>query len=243
MDMAMYDAMVDWYDLVDPVSEHKDEAERFEAQLRTVLGPGRHALLELGAGAGNNAWYLGTFRRTLTDLSPAMQARSVERNPGVEHVLGDMRTLRLERTFDAVLVHDAICYMQTEDDLRQALITAFVHLRPGGAALFVPDCTTESYEDEIEFFDEDDPSGADRGLCGVGQLHRPDPAGTTYVVDYAWLVRDGTRIRAVHDRHVEGLFPTETWERLLCDVGFEVTRVERPAERPYCDFAFLAVRP
>jgi len=35
-------------------------------------------------------------------------------NPEAEHILGDMRTLRLGRTFDAVLIHDAICYMTTE---------------------------------------------------------------------------------------------------------------------------------
>ena len=39
--------------------------------------------------------------------------------PGVRAPGGDMRTLRLERTFDVVFIHDAISYLTTEDDLRR----------------------------------------------------------------------------------------------------------------------------
>ena len=46
-----------------------------------------------------------------------------------------MRTLRLGRTLDAVLVHDAVTYLTTDEDLRAAMETAFAHLRPGGAAV------------------------------------------------------------------------------------------------------------
>ena len=46
-----------------------------------------------------------------------------------------MRTLRLGRTFDAVLIHDSIMYMTTEADLAAAALTAFVHTRPRGATL------------------------------------------------------------------------------------------------------------
>ncbi len=56
-----------------------------------------------------------------------------------------MRTLRLERTFDAVFVHDAIAYITTEDDLRATIETVAEHLRPGGAALLVPDTTRELF--------------------------------------------------------------------------------------------------
>jgi hypothetical protein len=45
-------------------------------------------------------------------------------NPECEHVVGDMRPLHLGRQFDAVFVHDAVMYMTTEDDLRQAMETA-----------------------------------------------------------------------------------------------------------------------
>jgi hypothetical protein len=39
-------------------------------------------------------------------------------------------------------------------------------------------------------------------------------------VDYAFLLRDSNGdVRAVHDRHVEGLFPRATWLKLLASAG------------------------
>ncbi len=66
-------------------------------------------------------------------------------NPECEHIQGDMRTLRLGSTFDVVLVHDAIAYMTTEDDLRAVLDTVSAHLRAGGVGILVPDTTRELF--------------------------------------------------------------------------------------------------
>ena len=82
-----------------------------------AASPPAHTLLELGAGAGNNAFYMKRrFRCTLADLSPEMSALSRAQNPECAHVLGDMRTLRLGATFDAVFVHDAVNYITSEDE-------------------------------------------------------------------------------------------------------------------------------
>src|SRR6266446_5297728 len=51
------------------------------------------------------------FAMTLVDLSPRMLLVSRRLNPECEHIKGDIRTLRLGRTFDVVFVHDAICHM------------------------------------------------------------------------------------------------------------------------------------
>ena len=50
----------------------------------------------------------------------------------------------------------------------------------------------------------------------------PDPADTTYTVDYTYALReaDGT-VHVEHDRHVEGLFSRGDWLRLLAEVGFQ----------------------
>ncbi|MFN7135395.1 MAG: class I SAM-dependent methyltransferase, partial [Myxococcales bacterium] len=146
MGPLLYDALTPWYRLLDPPEEHREEADAFaEAFLRAVHGPCR-TLLELGAGAGHNALHLKRrFACTLTDPSEAMLKLSRELNPDCEHMPGDMRTLRLDRLFDAVLVHDAVMYMRSEDELRQAAATAFAHTRPGGAALFAPDCYRETF--------------------------------------------------------------------------------------------------
>ena len=93
-------------------------------------------VLELGSGGGNNAVHLkADLDLTLVDLNAEMVAVSQRLNPECVHAVGDMRTVRLGRTFDAVFVHDAIDYMLTEDDLRAAMVTAFEHCRPGGVVV------------------------------------------------------------------------------------------------------------
>ena len=55
----------------------------------------------------------------LVEPSAGMLQVSRALNPECEHVQGDMRTVRLDRRFDLVFVHDAVCYMTTEPDLRR----------------------------------------------------------------------------------------------------------------------------
>ncbi|HZH02999.1 MAG TPA: class I SAM-dependent methyltransferase, partial [Myxococcaceae bacterium] len=232
--------LVPWYHLVDPPEDHREEADCFQAAFEREISPAPVTLLELGSGAGNNALHLKhRFTCTLADLSPDMLALSREQNPDCEHVQGDMRTLRLGRTFDAVLIHDAICYMLTEEDLFAAASTAFVHTRPGGAAIFAPDCYRETLKDAAETLECD---RGDRSLRGLLWTWDPDPADDTYQVDFAFMLRDGATLRAVHDRHVEGLFPRETWRRLLSEAGFEVGTLERPIGDGKVDEVFLCRR-
>ena len=104
-----------------------------------------------------------------------------------------MRTLRLGRQFDAVFVHDAICYMTSENDLRRAIETAYVHCLPGGAAVFAPDHVRETFTPSTDHGGHDD--GA-RGLRYLEWTWDPNPSDATYVVEYAYLLRerDGDRL-------------------------------------------------
>lgn len=240
----IYDSLVSWYPLLDPLADHEDEAEGIAADLMAAGVPAGGELLELGCGAGNNAHFLSRhFRCTLTDLSPQMLELSRAKNPGCTHVLGDMCTLRLGRVFDAVVVHDALCYLLTEAELLAMVTTAFVHLRPGGVAHFAPDCVTESFCEWTEEHDEDDGTRTMRTLAWTWD---PDPSDTRYAVEYAYLMRENGVVRLVHDHHDEGLFSVATWERVLRAAGFEVRRVARDAEgiegTGYCSFGFVGVK-
>jgi trans-aconitate methyltransferase len=161
----IYGEQVGWYRLLDPPQDHLDEAECFRAAFQRAVVPAPVTLLELGAGGGHNAWHLKRqFRCVLTDLSPDMVALSRELNPECEHAVGDLRTLRLERSFEAVLLHDAIAYMTTEHDLRAAALTAFVHTRPGGAAIFAPDALRETFKENTQLIETQAGERALRGL-------------------------------------------------------------------------------
>jgi len=217
--MKLYGELAGWYRLVDPPGDHAEEAE---VHARLLLGavPGARTLLELGSGAGHNALYLKRrFACTLTDISDAMLALNRELNPECEILRGDMRLMRLGRRFDVVLVHDAVMYMTNQGELLAAALAAFEHTRPGGAALFQPDCIRETFRESATVEGSDEGTRSARFLMWSWD---PDPGDETFVTEFALLLRDGTEMRSEHDRHLEGLFSREVWVGLLSAVGFEV---------------------
>jgi trans-aconitate methyltransferase len=173
---------------------------------------------------------------TLTDLSPAMLDQSRKINPECEHIPWDMRTLRLGREFDAVFVHDAVCYLTTRDDLMASMRTAFVHCKPGGAVLFMPDVVRERFRPGVHHGGHD---GEGRSLRHFEWTFDPDPSDSTYTVDFVYMLREGSGpVRIEHDTHVQGLFSREEWLEWLYEVGFSARMIEDPYERE----VFVGVR-
>jgi SAM-dependent methyltransferase len=215
----LYEELAAWWPLMSAPADYAEEAAFFADALAGACVRPPHTVLELGSGGGNNASHLkARFEMVLVEPSAGMLAVSRALNPECEHVQGDMRTARLGRLFDAVFVHDAVSYMTTEDDLRQAIATASIHCRPGGAALFAPDAIRETFRPATDHGGHD---GDGRGLRYLSWRWDPDPADTTYVTDYAYLLRTpDAPMRVEHDRHVEGLFARADWLRLLAEGGF-----------------------
>jgi SAM-dependent methyltransferase len=230
----MYEELAWWWPLLSPPADYEEEAAFYGRVLAGAADGPIRSVLELGSGGGHNASHLKKAfgPMVLVEPSDAMRDQSRALNPDCEHVKGDMRTVRIGRQFDAVFVHDAVCYMLTADDLRQAIETAFVHCRPGGVALFCPDYVRENFvegSDSGGAGDEGESGGGAAAGERAGHAMRylewtwdPDPRDTTFVVDYAFMLRtpDG-QVRVEHDRHVEGLFARGEWLRLLSEAGFE----------------------
>lgn len=168
-------------------------------------------MLELGSGGGSLAFHLKAhFRMTLTDRSPGMLAVSQAINPDCEHIVGDMRSLRLQRQFDAVLIHDAIMYATLPAEVRATLETAAVHCRIGGTVAVLPDYVRETFTPGTDHGGHDAADG--RGLRYLEWRWDPDPADDTYLVEYAFLLRDSTgAVTVEHDRHEEGLYSRNLW--------------------------------
>src|SRR5689334_20943740 len=121
----LYTEFADWYPMLSSPTEFAEDARIYLDLLTETAGSPPRTLLELGSGAGTTAsHYKGSVRATLVDLSPGMLAVSQRLNPECEHTVGDMRTVRLGLTFDAVFVHDAVHYMTSAADLLRAMQTA-----------------------------------------------------------------------------------------------------------------------
>ena len=235
----LYSELASWWPLVSDPAEYAEEAAFFLPLLAEVTARPPVTLLELGSGGGNNALHMKTAFAavTLVDLSPQMLEVSRKLNPDCEHQPGDLRSVRLGRTFDVVFVHDAIEYMTSLPELRQAFETAFVHCKPGGLALFVPDAVRETFQSATDHGGLD---GVGRSLRYLEWSYDPDPSDTTYVTDYVFIFRERDQpSQSEHDRHILGLFGQDEWLRLLAETGFKANFVIDPYER----HVFVARKP
>jgi SAM-dependent methyltransferase len=225
----LYGELADWFHLLTAPEDYAEEADFYRRVLLEACDEPPRRVLELGSGGGNNASHLKEhFELTLVDRSPEMLELSRSLNPDCRHVVGDMRDARLGEEFDAVFVHDAVAYITSEDDLAATVATAAAHVRPGGAVLFVPDFVRERFEARTGHGGHD---GTDRALRYVEWFWDPDPSDTTYVCDFAYLLREGDDVRCVQDRHVCGLFPRATWLGLLERSGLEARHVVAPPDQ------------
>jgi trans-aconitate methyltransferase len=226
----IYSEFASWFHLLTSPSSYVEEAQFARETLSSSSATPIESMLELGAGGGNNASHLKAhFRMTLTDLSADMIEQSRKINPKCEHIQGDMRSLRLGRRFDAVFVHDAVCHLLTAEDLKACMTTAFVHCKPGGAALFMPDSVRERFQAAVHHGGHD---GEGRSLRYLEWAYDRDPSDNIYTVDFALMLREGNGpVRVEHDTLVMGLFSREEWLRWLREAGFEARMVEDPYGR------------
>ena len=229
----LYRELASWWPLLSAPEDYAEEAAFYQRTIIEACARTPETLLELGSGGGNNASHLkARFRMTLTDLSPDMLRVSEALNPECEHIQGDMRTVRLGRQFDAVFAHDAVCYLMTEEDVRSAIETAYVHCRAGGAALFCPDYVRENYRPTTHHGGHD---GTGRSLRYLDWSYDPDPADTTYEVFMVYALREGEETTVESDRHVEGLFSRQDWLSWMVEVGFRAKVV--PFEHGEVEYA------
>jgi SAM-dependent methyltransferase len=238
----LYRELASWWPLLSAPEDYGEEAAFYERAIVEACARPPETVLELGSGGGNNASHMkARFRMTLTDLSPDMLKVSEALNPECEHIQGDMRTVRVGREFDAVFVHDAVCYITTEEDLRKAIETAYVHCRPGGAAVFCPDFVRENYRPSTHHGGHD---GTGRSLRYLDWSYDPDTADTTYEVFMVYALRDGDEMTVETDRHHEGLFSREDWLRLLSNTGFTPKVIQwKHSEVEYALEVFVGSKP
>lgn len=178
-------------------------------------------LLDIGCGGGKNVLNLSReFNVTGLDLSPTMLAQAKELNPGCTFVQGDMRTIRLSRAFDAVLMDDAISYMNSRADFVAAFHTAYDHLHPGGVLIATPDVTIETFRQNRTTATPAARDGLD--LVFVENVYDPDPTDERYETTILYLIRNHGRLRIETDHWTLGIFSLDTWRHVLSETGFEV---------------------
>jgi SAM-dependent methyltransferase len=144
--MSVFAAYARYYDLLYRDKDYAGEARFVSEQLRSG-GSAGNTLLELGCGTGRHALSFAALGWDVlgVDLSAAMVTQAHQRRAAAAAPLqdrvtfteGDVRSVRLQRTFDAaVSLFHVMSYQTAEADLSAAFQTAAAHLRTGGLFLF-----------------------------------------------------------------------------------------------------------
>lgn len=137
-----------YYDLLYRDKDYAAEAQ-YVHELLQNHAPNTTSLLELGCGSGIHAALLAQqgYQVYGVDLSADMLEQADSRLSSLptevasrlEFSQGDIRTIRLEKQFDAVIsLFHVISYQTSNEDLQSAFTTIKSHLKPGGVLIF--DC-------------------------------------------------------------------------------------------------------
>lgn len=139
----------DQYDLLYHEKDYEAECDLLEEMFRRH-GDGKvRAILDLGCGTGGHAVPLIRRGYTLTGVDRSLEMLALAKRKLAEvkveddksaptFLQGDLRTLTLGQSFDAVLMMFAVLsYQRTNEDVLAALHSVRRHLRPGG--LFLAD--------------------------------------------------------------------------------------------------------
>jgi SAM-dependent methyltransferase len=146
--MKVFGNYARYYNLLYRDKEYAQEAQ-FIHQLLQTHAPNTHSILELGCGTGTHALLLAKEGYDVhgVDLSAEMLQQASDRLSKVPQELAskltfsqaDIRTIHVERQFDAIIsLFHVICYQTTNEDLQATFATARRHLKPGGVFIF--DC-------------------------------------------------------------------------------------------------------
>jgi SAM-dependent methyltransferase len=212
------------------ISPHEDYIEEGEFFIRLIIeygGEGVKTILNLGSGGGALDWVLKReFNITRIDVSLPMMALAQKLNPEVEYIPEDMRSVRLNRKFNAVILHDAVAHMETLEELRAAFLTAYEHLERGGLLITFAEEWSEHFiqnRTEIKNHKKDNIE-----LTYIENNYDPDPSDSTYECTFVYLIRREGFLDIQTDRMALGIFPLKTWSEALREVGFEVVQLQSP---------------
>lgn len=135
----------DSYDTLYHDKDYSGECDLIETLFKQYSRSSVRTVLDLGCGTGNHAVPLtergykvvGVDRSTQMLAQAQQKAEKTTSSGNLTLECGDIRTLNLAETFDAVLIMFAVLgYQTTNEDVLSALTTARKHLKKDGLLIF-----------------------------------------------------------------------------------------------------------
>lgn len=208
MDWLSYTSLAWTERILAPPGDLAEEAQIYIEAVKRNSGGKARTMLHLGCGAGGHDFHFkGHFEITGVDLCGEQLALARDLNPGVRYIQGDMRNIRLDRKFDAVVIPDSIMYMSTVEDLDKALLTSATHLVPGGVFLAVVH-PKELFRNNNFVY-----SGSDGDTQVTVFENDHVVSDSTYEAAIVYLIRRETELQIYNEVHTLGLFSNSEWMR------------------------------
>lgn len=228
--MSAFEDYSRYYDLLYQDKDYRAEASYVISLIRQHCSTAID-VLEMGSGTGMHAVMLADagFQVHGVDLSADMlkrahercRAQSAELQQRLDFALGDARTYRADRHFDAVVsLFHVFSYQTTNADLASAFQTAAIHLRPGGVLVcdywYGPAVLTQRPEVRVKRMQGDD--------IEVTRIAEPTIHHARNVVDVCYeivITHPGVdTVKVVREKHpMRYLFGPEL-ELFARDAGF-----------------------
>lgn len=210
MQWAAYNELAWTDEVLVSVESYAEEAMISIEAIKSRLGDRDSTMLHLGCGAGLLDYHFKQhFKVTGVDLSKGMLEQAIARNPEVNYLEGDMRTVDLNGRYDVVAIPDSIMYMTTLEDLDQAIGNAVRHLKPKGILLVITHTKEDFKENNFAY------SGAKEGVHVTVFENNYIVSDSTYEATIVYLIREQNELKIYHEVHTLGLFPYDQWLALF----------------------------
>jgi len=195
--------------LADPAS-YEEEAMTYIKILERYISILSPTMLHLGCGAGGHDFHFKRhFSVTGVDLNERMLEIAKKTNPEITYLEGDMRNIKLDEKFDAVIIPDSIMYMSTLEDLSAALRNAAAHMKPTGVLMIVAHTKEEFRNNNFAY------TGEDEKFHITVLENNHIISDSTYESTMVYLIRRNGELSIEHEVHTLGLFSYDQWMTLF----------------------------
>ncbi|MBV9579253.1 MAG: class I SAM-dependent methyltransferase [Chloroflexi bacterium] len=237
------------YDALYHDKDYAAECDLIDHVFATYASGTVRRVLDLGCGTGGHSVVLAErgYQVVGVDRSEDMLRLARGRGSAARFQLGDITTVNVGETFDAVLVMFAVLgYLTDNHDVRAALAAARKHVDANGLLFadvwYGPAVLAQRPSERVKVID----APLDGQVIRVASSEL-DPRRDVCSVDYhLWRLEDGKLIAEVRERHPMRYFFEPELQAFLGDAGFELLRVggfpnldEEPSERTW-NVAFVA---
>lgn len=220
----MYKKFAEVYDLIYQFKDYKAEVDTLKELISKYKKSKGKELLDIACGTAEHLKYLkDDFECVGVDISERMLKKAREKVPTVSFIKSDMLDLNLNKKFDIIIsLFSSIGYLCTYENLRNALQSFNAHLKSGGVMIIEPWFTQSAFEagrPGMTTYEDDN--------IKIARLNDSKVEENLSIMNMHYLIaKRDLKVEYYIDKHVLGLFETETILEILNHIGLRAKFLE-----------------